>query len=288
MRIPVIYSQRMVAVSGSSLSPSAHKPALVAKALQSQLDQQDLEWIEPEAAELADFFRAHDPRFVKAVLEGQLPNGFGNTSPEVAATLPFTSGSMITGVKIAVKRQRPVVAALSSGFHHAGTARATGFCTFNGLMVAAARAIADSWVERVAIIDADYHFGDGTEEILEATGLAANVFHYSFGRHFRVPQQAAEYLQRLDRLHVDLERFHPQVILYQAGADAHRNDPLGGVLSTEEMALRDEVMFRIGRELNIPIVFNLAGGYQVDEDGGLNTIVQLHLNSFAAAQRVWG
>ena len=155
-------------------------------------------------------------------------------------------------------------------------------------MVAAARAIADSWVERVAIIDADYHFGDGTEEILEATGLAANVFHYSFGRHFRVPQQAAEYLQRLDRLHVDLERFHPQVILYQAGADAHRNDPLGGVLSTEEMALRDEVMFRIGRELNIPIVFNLAGGYQVDEDGGLNTIVQLHLNSFAAAQRVWG
>jgi hypothetical protein len=35
-------------------------------------------------------------------------------------------------------------------------------------------------------------------------------------------------------------------------------------------------------------VFNLAGGYQVDEDGGLSTIVRLHLNSFSAALRVWG
>jgi acetoin utilization deacetylase AcuC-like enzyme len=288
MRIPVIYSQRMVAVSGSQLSPSAHKPALVAKALQSQLEPQDLEWIEPEPAELADFFRVHDPRFVKSVLEGQQPNGFGNTSLEVAATLPYTSGSMITGVKIAVKRQRPVVASLSSGFHHAGTARATGFCTFNGLMVAAARAIADSWVERIAIIDADYHFGDGTEEIIEVTGLAANVYHLSMGRSFRVPRQAEAYLQRLRDTREDLARFRPQVILYQAGADAHRQDPLGGVLSTEEMALRDEIVFRIGRELSIPIVFNLAGGYQVDEDGGLSTIVRLHLNSFSAALRVWG
>lgn len=285
MRVPVVYSQVMVADSGHEVSPSASKPGLVAAALKAQEYAVDIVAPEPVSAE--DFIRVHDPRFVKAVLEGREDNGFGNRSAEVAASLPYTTGSLLTACKIALGPSRPmVVASLSSGFHHARFAKAADFCTFNGLMVTAAYLLANSRVKRVAILDADYHYGDGTDEILDQTGLRANVFHLSFGQEFKRPDQADAFFARLEALEQDLRRFEPQVILYQAGADAHIDDPLGGFLTTEQMGARDEKIFSLGKQLGIPIVFNLAGGYQRDADGGISKVVRLHLNTFSAALRV--
>lgn len=287
MRVPVVYSQVMVADSGHEVSPSASKPGLVAAALKAQEYPVDI--VAPEPVSVEDILRVHDPRFVKAVLEGREDNGFGNRSPEVAASLPYTTGSLVTACKLALGPLRPmVVASLSSGFHHARYAKAADFCTFNGLMVAAAYLLANSRVKRVAILDADYHYGDGTDEILDETGLRANVFHLSFGQEFKRPDQAEAFFARLDALEQDLRRFEPQVILYQAGADAHIDDPLGGFLTTEQMGTRDEKVFSLGKELGIPIVFNLAGGYQRDADGGISKVVRLHLNTFSAALRVHG
>lgn len=289
MRIPVVYSQVMVADSGHEVSPSASKPGLVAAALKAQEYAVDI--VAPEPVSVEDFIRVHDPRFVKAVLEGREDNGFGNRSPEVAASLPYTTGSLLTACKIALGPSRPmVVASLSSGFHHARFAKAADFCTFNGLMVTAAYFLSNAQtngrVKRVAILDADYHYGDGTDEILDQTGLRANVFHLSFGQEFKRPDQADAFFARLDALEQDLLRFEPQVILYQAGADAHIDDPLGGFLTTEQMGARDEKIFSLGKKLGIPIVFNLAGGYQRDADGGISKVVRLHLNTFSAALRV--
>ena len=287
MRVPVVYSQVMVADSGHEVSPSASKPGLVAAALKAQEYPVDI--VAPEPVSVEDLLRVHDPRFVKAVLEGREDNGFGNRSPEVAASLPYTTGSLVTACKLALGPLRPmVVASLSSGFHHARYAKAADFCTFNGLMVAAAYLLANSRVKRVAILDADYHYGDGTDEILDETGLRANVFHLSFGQEFKRPDQAEAFFARLDALEQDLRRFEPQVILYQAGADAHIDDPLGGFLTTEQMGTRDEKVFSLGKALGIPIVFNLAGGYQRDADGGISKVVRLHLNTFSAALRVHG
>lgn len=305
MRIPVVYSQLMVAESGHRVSPSASKPAVVAQALRDQ--NYPVDFFEPEPATLDDFFRVHDPRFVNGVLEGRIDNGFGNCSMDVARTLPFTSGAMLTAAHLALNKHRrhPVVAALCSGFHHATWSEAAAFCTFNGLMVCAAHLLAEAtvadadvaarsaaWrvpgpIHRVAIIDADYHFGDGTEDLLARTGLAANVFHFSFGREYTRPDQAAAYLARMRALQEDLQRFQPQILLYQAGADAHIEDPLGGLLTTEQMFERDETLFTIARDLSIPVVFNLAGGYQRDPDGGIQKVVRLHLGTFAAANRVF-
>ena len=276
----------MVAESGHGVSPSSMKPAAVAQALRTAGFPVD--FIEPEPVTKEDIQRVHEPKFVQAILEGRADNGFGNRSADISRTLPFTSGSLLTAAKRTLGPARSrVVASLSSGFHHATYSEAASFCTFNGLMITAAALIHNELAERVAIIDVDYHYGNGTDDILEQTGLSANVFHVSFGKTFHRPDQASAYLERMKQLEGELARFAPQVILYSAGVDAHIEDPLGGLLTTEEMGTRDELMFGIAKRLDIPVVFNLAGGYQRDADGGISKVVKLHLNTFSAAFRIF-
>jgi acetoin utilization deacetylase AcuC-like enzyme len=50
------------------------------------------------------------------------------------------------------------------------------------------------------------------------------------------------------------------LLLYQAGADPHIDDPLGGFLTTDELAERDRIVFSVAKEIGIPVVWNLAGG----------------------------
>lgn len=51
------------------------------------------------------------------------------------------------------------------------------------------------------------------------------------------------------------------MVLCQAGAAPHIDDPLGGILSTAQMQARDRTVFQqLGAG---PLVWNLAGGYQV-------------------------
>lgn len=69
------------------------------------------------------------------------------------------------------------------------------------------------------------------------------------------------------------------LVLYQAGADIHIDDPLGGLLTTEQMIFRDELVFRGCARFGIPIVWNLAGGYQRDADGGISQVLALHRNT---------
>jgi acetoin utilization deacetylase AcuC-like enzyme len=55
---------------------------------------------------------------------------------------------------------------------------------------------------------------------------------------------------------------HCDLVLYQAGADSHIDDPFGGRFTTEQFRLRDQIVFKKLSELEIPVVWNLAGGYQ--------------------------
>jgi acetoin utilization deacetylase AcuC-like enzyme len=76
-------------------------------------------------------------------------------------------------------------------------------------------------------------------------------------------------------------------VFFQAGADAHVDDPLGGLLSTDQMRERDRTVFAVCRDLGIPLTWNLAGGYQEEPDGSIPKVVALHLNTFDEALRVW-
>ena len=73
----------------------------------------------------------------------------------------------------------------------------------------------------------------------------------------------------------NLKAFEPEVILYQAGADTHRDDPLGGVLTTAQMFMRDQIMFETAKNLGVGIAWNLAGGYQYDAHGGISKVIEI-------------
>lgn len=282
-RLHAFYSTEMVSDSGREFSPSDHKPRDVAEALTRENWPVDL--VAPEPSTLDDLCRVHDPSFVVDVLELRRASGFGTTSPSVARSLPYTCGSFYCAAVTALREG--ISASLSSGFHHAGPKGARGFCTFNGLMVATTRLLRTSQARKVAIIDCDYHYGDGTQAIVDALSLQDQVLHVTFGLTYKRPEQAGEYLEKMRGLRESLAAFAPDLILYQAGADTHIDDPLGGLLTTEQMRERDHIMFSVARELGIPLAWNLAGGYQVEPDGTIPKVVQLHLNTFEEALKIW-
>jgi len=269
----VFYREEMVAES-DSYSPSAGKPRAVALALRNA--ELTVTFVAPEPATFDQMARAHDPSFVRGVLDGRVSNGFGNTSEGVRRSLPFTSGSMIDAAKAAIVDG--MACSLSSGFHHACYDSAGGFCTFNGLMVAAYALQDLDLAQRVAIIDCDQHYGNGTDNILLRVGRTG-ILHVTFGRHFSRASDAEQYMAMLHGLRNQFATHRTQVVLYQAGADVHVNDPLGGVLTTEEMKERDRIVFSTCRDLGIGVAWNLAGGYQKDAQGNIGAVIDLHLNT---------
>lgn len=276
MRLPVFYTPRMVADSGS-FSPSAAKPAQVMAAWQAH--DLPIEIIEPTPVTVEQLSRAHDREHVEAILESRAPNGFGNTSPAVAATLVHTSGAMLSAARRAIA-DRGVACAPVSGFHHAGYTSAGAYCTFNGLMVAALALHHEDGIARVGILDYDMHYGDGTDDIIERIG-ASFVTHFTAGEHYRIEGQGGRMMKELRGC---VERMAGcDVVLYQAGADQHIDDPLGGLLTTAELKARDTQVFAILAELGIPVAWNFAGGYQKETDGSIPKVVEIHENTARAA-----
>ena len=95
--------------------------------------------------------------------------------------------------------------------------------------------------------------------------------------------QADAYLANVEALGDRFAAFGPVLVLYQAGADTHVDDPLGGMLTSEQMRVRDRAVFRAGRAMGIPVAWNLAGGYQIEVDGTIPRVVALHLATFGEA-----
>ncbi len=94
-----------------------------------------------------------------------------------------------------------------------------------------------------------------------------------------------DYLAWLDNaLSSGLRQFEPQLICYIAGADPYKEDQLGGLsLTIEGLKKRDELVFRVARTRNIPIMVTYAGGYaQRVED-----TVTIHSNTVIAAKEVF-
>lgn len=290
----IVYGEKQVAdcgipINGYPISPSARKPQMMAQFLKQQVPGR-FEFVEPVALTVQDFFRAHDPNFVQDILDQKIINGFGTYSNSVNASLPYTNGAMYLAAKLATKDVPSV--ALVSGFHHAGydTHRNGFFCTFNGLAISALKLTEEDKMKKVAIVDADMHHGNGTDHILERIDkrLSDKIYHYSFGLHFTLRKQAADYLRAFDQLEKDLIEQKPEVIIYQSGADCHVDDPYGGLLTTNEMFQRDFKMFTIAKRLGIPLAWDLAGGYQVAQNGSIDKVLRLHYNTFRACKLVYG
>ena len=55
------------------------------------------------------------------------------------------------------------------------------------------------------------------------------------------------------------------------------------MLTTEQMARRDRIVFETAHEMGVPVCTSLAGGYQVARDGTIDAVLRLHDATFVAA-----
>lgn len=288
-RLPVFYVPEMVGRPTKTYSPSAGKPAEVVADWQSDAAIfERIELIEFDSISRDTIALAHDPKYVADVLSLRVNNGFDERSRSVAESLPFTSGSLLAaclhvlGEPDKWSARSRIACSPSSGFHHAHFASGYGFCTFNGLMVAAVELKRRGLIDRVLILDCDQHYGDGTQDIIDRLGIdwVTNVTHggHAFGS-YRNKAQMIEFITEW------LPQFPGprNIVIYQAGADCHVDDPLGGFLTTEDMRERDELVFNLAVAHRVPLVWNLAGGYRRDLKGSIRPVLDLHRNTVIAA-----
>lgn len=281
--IPIFYSDKQTVsadVEVSKTSPSAHKPALVVSEVLRRYSGK-VHLVEFQPLSRDDIKLAHDDVYVDGILDLEVENGFGNKLEEVAATLPWTTGSLFAAANYALYNQTMAMSP-TSGFHHACYDKPMGFCTFNGLMIA----LFKLWKEQITrdvktfgIIDFDAHYGNGTQDIINKYDISSQwLVHETFGKYAK---KDLDYDYWLDQLPAYLaSKFKScSLILYQAGADPHINDPYGGYLTTEQMRRRDMIVFDVVKTLRIPTVWNLAGGYQTP----VSRVIDLHMNTFEAA-----
>jgi len=273
----VFYDKRQSVSGNVSFSPSAGKPAQVLESWR----RLGISFCEQFFAPLTvdEIALAHDREYVNGVLSCTLMNGYDNRSPEMASALPWVAGSMVAAALHSFIT-REASFSPTSGAHHACYASGGDYCTFNFLVIAAIKAH-QAGASRIGILDLDYHYGNGTDDIIERLDLAF-IRHYSSGGDRDAKSAPAErWIKRLP----GIVRGFADVglIIYNAGVDSHINDPLGGNLTTEQLARRDRIVFDVAREIGVPICTSLAGGYQVARNGSIDAVLRLHDTTFVAA-----
>jgi len=252
-------------------SPSSNKPRLFVDYLTKHRYKLDIA-SDFSPVSTTDLERAHDKKFIEAILNLKIKNGFGLKSKEMLQSILYCSGSLYAAAVFALENKRNTCSP-TSGFHHACYSSCGLFCTFNGLMITALKLLDNGLAQNVGILDLDMHFGDGTEDIIKAIG-ETRISHYSFGALGVNKKSSEKWLLSLESGIKYLD--NSDIILYQAGADPHVDDPLGGVLTTDQMKRRDEIVCSFFRSLDIPIAWNLAGGYQ----DPIRKVLKLHKNTY--------
>jgi acetoin utilization deacetylase AcuC-like enzyme len=181
---------------------------------------------------------------------------------------------------------------LAGGTHHASRNRGQGYCIFNDTVVAARSMQAEGLVDQVLVVDCDVHQGNGTADIAAGD---PSIFTFSIHCESNFPLHKTPsdldigledgvgdegYMVALQQgLAWALDRFHPGLVLYLAGADPWHGDRLGRLALTKEgLARRDRFVLATLRDLGLPVAIALAGGY-----GRIEDTVGIHLNTVRIA-----
>lgn len=172
------------------------------------------------------------------------------------------------------RRTRRLGLHLGGGFHHASEDHGEGFCLFNDVAVAIRVLRREAAIARAAVVDCDVHHGNGTAFIFADD---RSVFTFSIHQEHNYPSFKPRgsldialpdfaddelYLRQLAGALPRVFAFAPDVVFYLAGADPFEDDKLGGLgLTREGLRRRDRLVFTAARELDVPVVVTLAGGY---------------------------
>lgn len=239
----------------------------------------DLKRPEFDLATVDQLSRVHSPDHVAAVLAGNERTGYGTRDVEDAMSELYDVSAFLAAARHTAKTGERAVS-IGGGFHHAGYARSHAFCTFNGLMVAAMDLIDSKLVKRVAILDLDHHFGDGTQDIRTRLGVENDVLHYVYAHKMLDRNQVDDWLDGLGEEIRALKAAGANIVLYNAGVDSHVDDPMArGVITTEQMQRREKIVFGTCADVGLPVAWTLAGGYQHGE----GALIHLHGLALAAA-----
>ncbi len=240
-------------------------------------------------------------------------------SPELVGAFWLAAGGSILAADHALKDG--VAFNIGGGFHHAFPDHGEGFCMIHDVAVAIRRMQRDNRIRFAMTVDCDVHHGNGTAAIFAGARVpsaplpsrsvstrpakvrnahAGEVFTISLHQENNYPAWKPpssididlpdeigddDYLGWLDNaLSMGLREFVPELICYIAGADPYKEDQLGGLsLTIDGLKRRDELVFRIARERNIPIMVTYAGGYA----HRLDDTVTIHCNTVIAAREVF-
>ncbi len=251
--------------------------------------------------QMATIVLAHDAEYVDAVLQGTLSSGSVRRigfpwSPELVRRTLASVGSTLAATREAVATGWG--GTLAGGTHHAFAAEGSGFCVFNDIAVAARWVHRERCLQRgrVAVIDLDVHQGDGTADIFrgDASVMTLSV-HCKNNFPLRKQQSSLdveldagvgdeEYLRVLEGVLPRVWEFGPEFVFYQSGVDGLASDRLGRLrLSHAGLMERDRMVMRGVRELGVPFVITLGGGYSEP----IALTAEAHANTFRVAADVF-
>jgi len=237
----------------------------------------------------------HHRTYHEAFARGQLTAaeqrriGLPATTPLVQRTWLAVGGTVLTA-RLAL--DHGVACHLAGGTHHAFPDHGSGFCIFNDCAVAARVLLAEGAVQRLMVIDLDVHQGDATAAIFADEPRVFTVSAHC-ASNFPLRKQNSDvdlplddgledvdYLRAIGDLIPDLlDQHRPQLVLYNAGVDPHRDDRLGRLcLSSDGLLNRDRLVLDACLRRGIPIATVIGGGYD-----DLEPLVERHSLVFRAA-----
>lgn len=261
----------------------------VTKALQQALPA--LQWFEAAMATRLHLERVHDAEMISKVLDSVLVGDSLRLDADTVLSAGSTDAALrACGAGIAAVDavldghvDRAFCAVRPPG-HHATRAESMGFCLFNSIAVAAAHALAEHGLQRVAILDFDVHHGNGTQDIFENeprvlylsshqwplypdSGLASetgvgNIVNAPLAAGAAGPDFRAAWS---DTLLPALDAFAPDLVLVSAGFDGHRLDPLADLQleAADYFWLSQRIAALADAHSRGRIVSMLEGGYSL-------------------------
>lgn len=244
---------------------------------------------------IADLFP--NPRYRDGMGEWREPDNavarlgywsFETATPMLAGTWSAARAAVdvaLTATDLVLAGDRAAYGLCRPPGHHAASAMFGGYCYLNNAAIAA-DAAATTTGSRVAVLDVDYHHGNGTQQIfygrsdvLYASVHADPAFAFpafsgfadetgtgrGLGATVNVPLphdcDEARYLDGLEVALETIERFAPDLLVLSLGVDTYELDPIAGLgLTTESFAKLGRRLAADGR----PTVILQEGGYHLD------------------------
>jgi acetoin utilization deacetylase AcuC-like enzyme len=237
----------------------------------------------PDVAD-ADLLRVHTAAHLERLARVDREGG-GVLDPDTAmrpgslAAARRAAGAAVFATEHALAGGGPAFCAVRPPGHHATPGEAMGFCLLNNAAVAARVALERLGAPRVLIVDFDVHHGNGTADAFRAeprvryvsshqwphypgTGAAedtgaGNLFHVPLPPGLPAATYTRALLHAVDRA---LRGFAPALLIFSAGFDGLRGDPLGGFAwePDDVAAFTRGIVERAGRPAVVSV---LEGGY---------------------------